>query len=84
MKQKYDLLLREQDSTHLQQRKTLDGLCGKVLLNQSLAEDFRAKFISSAVQGIDYKQSHLMSTKSILLTLLVLGLKHLYDPNFYN
>ncbi|KAM0858101.1 hypothetical protein ACQ4PT_048039 [Festuca glaucescens] len=48
VKQKYDLLLQEQDSTHLQQRKTLDGLCEKVLLNQSLADDFRAKFISSS------------------------------------
>ncbi|KAM0907082.1 hypothetical protein ACQ4PT_016361 [Festuca glaucescens] len=48
VKQKYDLLLQEQDSTHLQQRKTLDGLCQKVLLNQSLADDFQAKFISSS------------------------------------
>lgn len=48
VKQKYDLLLQEQDSTHLQRRKTLDGLCDKVLLNQTLAEDFRAKFISSS------------------------------------
>uniref|UniRef100_A0ACD5YCN7 Uncharacterized protein n=1 Tax=Avena sativa TaxID=4498 RepID=A0ACD5YCN7_AVESA len=48
VKQKYDLLLQEQESTHFQQRKTLDGLCEKVLLNQSLADDFRAKFISSS------------------------------------
>ncbi|CAM0950224.1 unnamed protein product [Alopecurus aequalis] len=48
VKQKYDLLFQEQDSTHFQQRKTLDGLCEKVILNQSLAEDFRAKFISSS------------------------------------
>lgn len=48
VKQKYDLLLQEEDSTHLQQKKTLDDLCEKVLLNQSLADDFRAKFISSS------------------------------------
>ncbi|KAF7069618.1 hypothetical protein CFC21_075226 [Triticum aestivum] len=50
LKQKYDLLLREQESTHLQQTKTLGNLCGKVLLNQSLAEDLRAKFVSSGEQ----------------------------------
>ncbi|PNT66056.1 hypothetical protein BRADI_3g06450v3, partial [Brachypodium distachyon] len=48
VQQKYDLLLQEEDSTHLQQKKTLDDLCEKVLLNQSLADDFRAKFISSS------------------------------------
>ncbi|XP_037443170.1 uncharacterized protein LOC119311615 isoform X3 [Triticum dicoccoides] len=48
VKQKYDLLLQEQDSTHLQQTKTLDNLCEKVLLNQSIADYFRAKFISSS------------------------------------
>lgn len=53
VQQKYDLLLQEEDSTHLQQKKTLDDLCEKVLLNQSLADDFRAKFISSSgAQGI--------------------------------
>ncbi|KAM3277690.1 hypothetical protein ACQJBY_045535 [Aegilops geniculata] len=48
VKQKYDLLLQEQDSTLLQQTKTLDNLCEKVLLNQSIADYFRAKFISSS------------------------------------
>ncbi|KAF7074393.1 hypothetical protein CFC21_079264 [Triticum aestivum] len=48
VKQKYDLLLQEQDSTHLQQTKTIDNLCEKVLLNQSIADYFRAKFISSS------------------------------------
>ncbi|KAL5225839.1 hypothetical protein ABZP36_012478 [Zizania latifolia] len=48
IKQKYDLLHKEQDSIHLQHRKTLDDLCGKVLLNQSLADDFRAKFVSTS------------------------------------
>ncbi|KAE8771277.1 Chromodomain-helicase-DNA-binding Mi-2-like protein [Hordeum vulgare] len=48
VKQKYDLLLQEQDSTHLQQTKTLDNLCEKVLLNQSLADYFLAKLISSS------------------------------------
>ncbi|XP_037435890.1 helicase protein MOM1-like isoform X2 [Triticum dicoccoides] len=48
VKQKYDLLLQEQDSTHLQQTRTLDNLCEKVLLNQSIADYFRAKFISSS------------------------------------
>ncbi|XP_020160773.1 uncharacterized protein [Aegilops tauschii subsp. strangulata] len=48
VKQKYNLLLEENDSTHLQQRKALDNLCEKVILNQSLADDFRAKFISSS------------------------------------
>ncbi|VAI81937.1 unnamed protein product [Triticum turgidum subsp. durum] len=48
VKQKYNSLLEENDSTHLQQRKALDNLCEKVILNQSLADDFRAKFISSS------------------------------------
>ena len=48
VKQKYNSLLEENDSTHLQQRKMLDSLCEKVILNQSLADDFRAKFISSS------------------------------------
>ncbi|KAG8094190.1 hypothetical protein GUJ93_ZPchr0012g19846 [Zizania palustris] len=48
IKQKYDLLHKEQDSLHLQHRKTLDDLCGKVILNQSLADDFRAKFVSTS------------------------------------
>ncbi|RLM55318.1 hypothetical protein C2845_PM10G00980 [Panicum miliaceum] len=52
VKQKYDLLIEEHDSTHLQQKKTLDNFYEKVLRNQSLAEDFRAKFISpSAAQA---------------------------------
>ncbi|KAE8814203.1 Chromodomain-helicase-DNA-binding protein 3 [Hordeum vulgare] len=48
VKQKYDSLLQEHDSIHLQQRKTLDKLCEKVVLNQSLADDYRAKFVSSS------------------------------------
>ncbi|KAM3280410.1 hypothetical protein ACQJBY_047289 [Aegilops geniculata] len=52
LKQKYDLLLREQDSTHLQQTNTLGNLCGKVLLNQSLAEDLRGQFISYGEQAV--------------------------------
>ncbi|KAJ1257489.1 hypothetical protein BS78_10G000700 [Paspalum vaginatum] len=52
LKRKYDLLIEEHDSTHLQQKKALDDFYDKVLRNQSLAEDFRAKFISaSAAQG---------------------------------
>ncbi|CAN6223415.1 unnamed protein product [Urochloa humidicola] len=52
VKRKYDLLIKEHDSTHLQQKKTLDDFYEKVLRNQSLAEDFRAKFISpSAAQA---------------------------------
>ncbi|CAL5045144.1 unnamed protein product [Urochloa decumbens] len=52
VKRKYDLLIEEHDSTHLQQKKTLDDFYEKVLRNQSLAEDFRAKFISpSATQA---------------------------------
>lgn len=55
VKRKYDLLIQEHDSTHIQQKKTLDDVYEKVLRNQSLAEDFRAKFISpSATQGIEY------------------------------
>uniref|UniRef100_A0A0E0PSC4 Uncharacterized protein n=1 Tax=Oryza rufipogon TaxID=4529 RepID=A0A0E0PSC4_ORYRU len=48
IKQKYDLLIKEQDSAHHQHRKTLDDLYGKVLLNQSLADDFRVKFVSTS------------------------------------
>ncbi|XP_048550068.1 uncharacterized protein LOC125529684 [Triticum urartu] len=48
IKQKYDLLLEERDSVHLEQMKTLDGLLEKVVFHQSLAADFRAKFISSS------------------------------------
>uniref|UniRef100_A0A0E0L6Q3 Chromo domain-containing protein n=1 Tax=Oryza punctata TaxID=4537 RepID=A0A0E0L6Q3_ORYPU len=48
IKQKYDLLIKEQDSVHHQHRKTLDDLYGKVLLNQSLADDFRVKFVSTS------------------------------------
>ncbi|TVU12929.1 hypothetical protein EJB05_46596 [Eragrostis curvula] len=52
IKQKYDLLIEEHDSTHILQKKTLDDIYEKVLRNQSLAEDFRAKFISpSAAQA---------------------------------
>ncbi|KAL6622402.1 hypothetical protein ACP70R_032281 [Stipagrostis hirtigluma subsp. patula] len=52
IKQKYDLLIEENNSTHLQHKKTLDDIYAKVLLNQSLAEDFRVKFISpSPAQG---------------------------------
>lgn len=48
IKQKYDLLLEERDSVHLEQMKTLDGLFEKVVLHQSLAAGFCAKFISSS------------------------------------
>ncbi|AQL02865.1 Helicase protein MOM1 [Zea mays] len=52
VKRKYDLLIKEHDSTHLQQKKALGDFYEKVQRNQSLAEDFRAKFISlSAAQG---------------------------------
>jgi hypothetical protein len=55
IKQKYDLLIEEHDSTHIQQKKTLNDIYEKVLCNQSLAEDFQAKFISaSRAQGIAY------------------------------
>ena len=54
LKQKYDLLLQEQDSSHLQQMKTLNNLCEKVLLNQSLADNLQKEFISSGEQGIEY------------------------------
>ncbi|XBI74555.1 hypothetical protein VPH35_068076 [Triticum aestivum] len=50
LKQKYDLLLQKQDSTHLQQTETLNDLCEKVLLNQSLADNLRKEFISSGDQ----------------------------------
>uniref|UniRef100_A0A8R7PZT3 Uncharacterized protein n=1 Tax=Triticum urartu TaxID=4572 RepID=A0A8R7PZT3_TRIUA len=50
LKQKYDLLLQKQDSTHLQQTKTLNNLCEKVLLNQSLADNLWKIFISSGEQ----------------------------------
>ncbi|XP_048573028.1 uncharacterized protein LOC125553263 isoform X1 [Triticum urartu] len=53
LKQKYDLLLQEQDSTHLQQTKTLDNLRDKVLLNQSLAGYLRDKFASSGEQVVE-------------------------------
>uniref|UniRef100_A0A453JZE0 Uncharacterized protein n=1 Tax=Aegilops tauschii subsp. strangulata TaxID=200361 RepID=A0A453JZE0_AEGTS len=57
IKQKYDLLLEEQDSVHLEQMKTLDGLLEKVVFHQSLAADFRAKFISpSAAQAKAYSR----------------------------
>ncbi|KAL6846925.1 hypothetical protein ACP4OV_022778 [Aristida adscensionis] len=46
IKRKYELLMKEQDSNLLQHRKTINDICAKVLINQSLAEDFRAKFIS--------------------------------------
>uniref|UniRef100_A0A0A8XY09 Helicase protein MOM1 n=1 Tax=Arundo donax TaxID=35708 RepID=A0A0A8XY09_ARUDO len=52
VKRKYDLLIEEHDSSHLQQKKALDDIYEKVLRNQSLAEDFRVKFISpSAAQA---------------------------------
>nr|CAB3469153.1 unnamed protein product [Digitaria exilis] len=52
VKRKYDILIGQHDSNHLQQKKTLDDCYEKVLRNQSLAEDFRAKFISpSATQA---------------------------------
>ncbi|VAI40509.1 unnamed protein product [Triticum turgidum subsp. durum] len=50
LKQKYDFLLQEQDSSHLQQMKTLNNLCEKVLLNQSLADNLQKEFISSGEQ----------------------------------
>ena len=60
IKQKYDLLIKEHDSTHLQQKKTLDDFYEKVLLNQSMAENFRVKFISqSAAQGMEHTHSYL-------------------------
>ena len=66
IKQKYDLLIKEHDSTHLQQKKTLDDFYEKVLHNQSLAEDFRAKFISpSAAQGMERTHSYLVPSKLI-------------------
>jgi hypothetical protein len=46
IKQKYDLLIEEHVSTHILQKKTLDDIYEKVLRNQSLAEDFRVKFMS--------------------------------------
>ncbi|CAL4938394.1 unnamed protein product [Urochloa decumbens] len=52
VKRKYDLLIEEHNSAHLQKKNTLDDFYEKVLRNQSLAEDFRAKFISpSATQA---------------------------------
>jgi septation ring formation regulator EzrA len=53
VKQKYDLLIEEHELAHVQLKKTLDDIYEKVHRNQSLAEDFRTKFISSpSTQGI--------------------------------
>uniref|UniRef100_A0A0D9WKR2 Chromo domain-containing protein n=1 Tax=Leersia perrieri TaxID=77586 RepID=A0A0D9WKR2_9ORYZ len=51
IKHKYGLLIKEQESIHHHHRKTLNNLYGKVLLNQSLADDFRLKFVSSAARA---------------------------------
>lgn len=48
LKRKYDLLIEEHDFAHLQRKKALDDFHEKVLRNQSLAEDFQVKFISTS------------------------------------
>lgn len=80
VKRKYDLLIEQHDSTHLQQKKTLDDFYEKVLRNQSLAEDFRAKFISPApAQGMELIHPYSVPSDLMLSTGLVIVL---YFINF--
>jgi hypothetical protein len=45
IKRKYEDVLQEEENTFQQQKQHLEDVYKKVLLNQSLAEEFRAKFI---------------------------------------
>lgn len=45
LKRKYDEMVREHENTYRHQKQHLEDVYKKVLLNQSLAEEFRAKFI---------------------------------------
>ncbi|XP_078153736.1 uncharacterized protein LOC144548893 isoform X4 [Carex rostrata] len=45
LKRKYDEMVREHENTYRHQKQQLEDVYKKVLLNQSLAEEFRAKFI---------------------------------------
>uniref|UniRef100_I1NWH3 PHD-type domain-containing protein n=1 Tax=Oryza glaberrima TaxID=4538 RepID=I1NWH3_ORYGL len=52
LKQKYDSLLQKEDSFYAQKEAELDTIYRKVFINQSLAENFRRKFLPlSAAQG---------------------------------
>ncbi|KAF0929200.1 hypothetical protein E2562_016436, partial [Oryza meyeriana var. granulata] len=52
LKKKYDSLLQKEDSSYAQKEAELDTIYRKVFINQSLAENFRGKFLlSSAAQG---------------------------------
>uniref|UniRef100_A0A0D9VB84 PHD-type domain-containing protein n=1 Tax=Leersia perrieri TaxID=77586 RepID=A0A0D9VB84_9ORYZ len=52
VKNKYDLLLQKEDSSYTQKEAELEDVFRKVSKHQSLAENFRRKFIlSSAAQG---------------------------------
>ncbi|KAG8076486.1 hypothetical protein GUJ93_ZPchr0006g44065 [Zizania palustris] len=51
LKMKYDLLIQKEDSAYSQTEAALNNAYRKVFMNQSLADDFRAKFmLSSAAQ----------------------------------
>lgn len=45
LRKKYEDILQEEENTFQQQKQRLEDVYKKVLLNQSLAEEFRAKFI---------------------------------------
>ncbi|XP_074581119.1 uncharacterized protein LOC141837642 [Curcuma longa] len=66
VRQKYDMLLQDAESEYVQSKKTLATIYDKVLMNQVLAEEFRAKFIenqggsSSTSQGQRSSSHHLL------------------------
>ncbi|XP_072965441.1 uncharacterized protein [Typha angustifolia] len=47
IRRKYNALFQDEDSSFLQQKKMLEDVYNKVRMNQSFAEEFRAKFIEN-------------------------------------
>lgn len=56
IRKKYETLLQDEVSRFRQQQKVLGGFYDKVLVHQSLAEEFRAKFIDNRRQTAESSQ----------------------------
>ncbi|XP_020115173.1 uncharacterized protein LOC109728999 isoform X3 [Ananas comosus] len=65
IRKKYETLLQDEDSRFRQQQKVLGGFYDKVLVHQSLAEEFRAKFIDNRRQTAESSQGQNQGSQSL-------------------
>lgn len=65
VRKKYDILLQDAESEYVQSKKTLATIYDKVLMNQVLAEEFRAKFVENKGGSSSTSQGRILDKSSV-------------------